>query len=387
MRTLAVVFLSALFLSTLPHTASAQPAPSAALVSVLQRMHTVDVTYIIGWSADPRAPKDALGSINQVKTAILALDASDREAMLFWLRSHGRDALHQRGVTDAQIGPPLYPIDYEIAWVALPEGFVNPTPIPTPTPQPLPTPTPHPKPTGDLSFLIPLAAQAIVGSIAFSSIGSDFQRATMNLEFDRLQTYFNPTAMMGKMQSIAEASAVAGMLANEALKEHPTSTTDEREVASIPAAEHWTLLELGRERSDPQAVGIVVDNGVAGVRNYSEGAACLGFSNRDAKTVREIDFDFTLVDAQDHSLQSFALHRTGTFGPNERSDAPNELMPSAVAREDANCVAIGSSATGAPTIPSLSRAVAMAYEVRRVVFDDGTVWLRAGANLWPREKS
>ena len=387
MRPVTVVLFAALFSSTLPFLASAQTAPPAALVSVLQRMRTVDVSYIIGWSADPRAPKDAVGTVNQVKTAILALDASDREAMLFWLHSHGRDALHQRGVTDAEIGPPLYPIDYRIAWVALPEGFVNPTPIPTPTPKPPPTPTPEAKSAKDWAFLIPLLLQGIAIGSTFSAIGSDFQRMATQIDVNTLQKYVTASGLMGVMQPIIDANAVAGMLANAALREHPTSTVVEQEVASIPAAQHWTLLELGRQRSDTQAAGIAVNNGVAGVRNYSEGAACLGFTNHNAKTVREIDFDFTLVDAHDRSLQSIALHRAGTFAQNERSEAPHDLAPSSVAREDANCVTIGSSAAGAPTIPSLSRAVAMAYEVRRVVFEDGTVWLRPGANLWPPEKA
>jgi hypothetical protein len=386
MRTVIAVLFATLFSSTLPLLTSAQTAPSAALVSVLQRMRTVDVSYIIGWSADPRAPRDAQGAVNQVKTAILALDASDRDAMFFWLRSHGRDALHQRGVTDAEIGPPLYPIDYKIAWVALPEGFVNPTPIPTPTPEPPPTPTPHPKSAGAWAFLIPLALQAIITIPTYSAIFSDFQNGALLFDVNKLQKWVTPSGFLSTAQSIADAHAVAGMLANAALKEHPTSTPVEHEVASIPAAQHWTLLEIGRQRWDLQAAGIVVDKGVAGVRNYSEGAACLGFTNHNAKAVREIDFDFTLVDAHDRSLQSIGLHRAGTFAQNERSEAPHDLAPSDVAREDANCVTIGSSAAGAPTIPSLSRAVAMAYEVRRVVFDDGTVWLRPGANLWPHEK-
>jgi len=384
-RSIVVALLAMFFATTLPLLTSAQATPSTALVAVLHRLRAVDASFIIGWSADPRPPGNVPGTINQLKKEILALDASDREALLFWLRSHGRDALHQRGVTDAEIGPPLYPIDYTISWVALPQGFVNPTPIPTPTPEPPPTPTPRPESAGAWAFLIPLALQAIITIPTYSAIFSDFQNAALLFDVNKLQKWVTPSGLISTAQSIADAHAVAGMLANAALKEHPTSTAVEQEVASIPAAQHWKLLELGRQRSDSQSAGIVVDNGVAGVRNYTEGAACLGFTNHNAKTVRELDFDFTLVDAHDRSLQSIGLRRTGTFAQNHRSEAPQDLAPSAVAREDANCVTIGSSTAGAATIPSLSRAVAMAYEIRRVVFDDGTVWLRPGANRWPHD--
>jgi hypothetical protein len=205
-----------------------------------------------------------------------------------------------------------------------------------------------------------------------------------------VSTYRSTTSTSSSSTSMSvgvDVRGVAGMLANEALKEHPTAAPLVQEVASSSAARQWTLLELGRQRSDTQAAGIVVDNGVAGVRSNSEGAACLGFTNRNAKAVREIDFDFTLIDAHDRSLQSIALHRAGPFAPNEASAAARDVDVPAVAREGANCVTIGSSAAGAPVIPSLSRAVAMAYEIRRVVFDDGTHWVRPGANPWPHEQS
>jgi hypothetical protein len=396
----AVVLFATIFVSALPFMTSAQTAASPALVSVLQRLRTVDPSFIVGWSADPRAPGSAPGAVNALKVEILALDPSDREAVMFWLRSHGRDALHQRGATDAEIGAPLFPIDYAIKWVPLPDGFVNPTPIPTATPAPPPTPKPQPpKSRGIWGFIVPVALQAIAhippqsATIASSSSSSGHTEAHAESHMEgntQVSTYQSTTTSSSSSSSMSvgvDVRGLAGMLANEALKEHPTSAPLAQEIASSSAARQWTLLEFGRQRTDTQTAGIAVDNGVAAVRGNSEGAACLGFTNRNPKTVREIDFDFTLVDAHDRSLQSIALHRAGNIAPNETSAAPRDLAVPSVAREDANCVTIGSAAADAPVIPSLARAVAMAYEIRRVVFDDGTIWMRPGANPWPHEES
>lgn len=319
-----------------------------------------------------------------LKQQILALDSMDREALLFWLRSHGRDALHQRGVNDSEIGAPVYPIDYKIAWVSLPEGFVNPTPIPTATPEPPPTPKPQaPKSRGMWGFIVPIALAAVAKVPTQSATIASSSHSSTVIQGNSVVTTSSSTSMSAGI----DVRGVAGMLANEALKEHPSSGPVEREMASAPRTRNWTLLELGRQRSDTQTSGIAVDNGVAGIRSNSEGAVCVGFTNRNAKSVKEIDFDFTLVDGHDRSLQSIALHRAGTFAPNEASSAPNDAAVRSVAAEAANCATIGDSEPEAPVIASLTRAVAMAYEVRRVVFDDGTAWARPGANPWPHEET
>lgn len=385
MRRAAVTLLATVFACALPFIAPAQTTPTPELISTLHRLRMVDPAFIIGWSADPRPPGSVPGAVSELKKQILALESSDREAMLFWLASHGRDALHQRGATDADIGAPLYPIDYKIVWVSLPEGFVNPTPIPTPTlPPPPPAPTAKPQQhqsRGIWGFIVPVVLQAVSNIPMQSATIASSSHSETHMEGNTMVT----TSSSSSMSVGVDVRGLAGMLASEALKEHPSDAPVEREGASTSPARQWTLLELGHQRSDTETSGIAVDKGVAGIRSNSEGAACLGFTNRNARTVREIDFDFTLVDAHDHSLQSIALHRAGTFAPNERSEAPHDVAGPAVVREDANCVTMGSSAADAPTIASLSRAVAVAYEIRRVVFDDGTSWLRPGANLWPHE--
>ena len=387
MRRVAVTLFATFFACALPFLAPAQTTPTPELISTLQRLRAVDPAFIIGWSADPRPPGSVPGAVSELKKQILALGPSDREAMLFWLRSHSRDALHQRGATDADIGAPLYPIDYRIVWVSLPEGFVNPTPIPAPTlPPPPPAPTAKPQQhqsRGIFGFLVPIALQAISNIPAQSATIASSSHSETHMEGNTMVT----TSSSSRMSVGVDVRGLAGLLAAASLTEHPSAPPVEREADSpSPARQQWTLLELGRQRSDTETSGIAVDKGVAGVRSNSEGAACLGFTNRNARTVREIDFDFTLVDAHDHSLQSIALHRAGTFAPNERSEAPHDVAGPAVVREDANCVTMGSSSADAPTIASLSRAVAMAFEIRRVVFDDGTSWLRPGANLWPHEE-
>jgi len=385
-RRVAVTLIATVFACVLPFMAPAQTPPTPELIATLQRLRVVDPAFIIGWSTDPRPPGSVLGAVNELKKQILALGSSDREAMLFWLRSHGRDALHQRGATDADIGAPLYPIDYKVVWVSLPEGFVNPTPIPAPTlPPPPPAPTAKPQQhqsRGLFGFLVPIALQAISNIPMQSATLASSSHSETHMEGNTMVT----TSSASSMSVGVDVRGLAGMLATEALSEHPAAVPVEQTLASSSPARQWTLLELGRQRSDTQTSGIAVDKGVAGIRSNSEGAACLGFTNRNARVVREIDFDFTLVDAHDHSLQSIALHRAGTFAPNERSEAPHDIAGPAVVREDANCVTLGSSAADAPTIASLSRAVAVAYEIRRVVFDGGTSWLRPGANLWPHEE-
>jgi hypothetical protein len=398
----ACALVLACFAAASTNATAADTSASTGLVSALQKLRSINSSFIIAWSADPRPPQTGDDSISKLKRQILALDSQDREALIFWLHSHGRDALHQRGATDPQIGPPLFPIDYNIAWVPLPDGFVNPTPMPTPTPVPTESPTPKPQSHSNpfYDFLGAVILQKIVNPnkpLAIQMMEDHWQGknpsnpavvSTTIASSSHSETHMEGNTLVtnssgSSLRAGVDVGGLALLLVSEALKEHPSSQPLQTAVANEPRSAQWQLLELGRQRTDVDTHGITVENGVAGIRNNSEGGACLGFTNHNQRTVKEIDFDLTLVDANDHMLQAVGLRRTGSFAPNEKSEAPHDLDIPAIEREDANCITLGRPQPDAPSTAPLARTAAVAYEIRRVVYDDGTQWLRDGANVWP----
>ena len=359
--------MSAILVLSAYGVADAQPAPG--LVAVLQGLREVNTSFIVAWSADPRAPRNTDDKVSALKVQILRLDPGDREAVLFWLRSHGRDALHQRGVNDTQIGPPLYPIDYDIAWTTLPAGFVNPTPMPIAT-----SPSGAQPPKQDArGVLVALAVLAPPATTQLpTQMGSFFQGTNSVLKSA------TGTDILGLANLLVTAARVAGALATSPAPATPQPTP--------PPDEQWIVLDFGRERNQPENEDIVVNRGIAGIRNNAESAACVAFANHASRAVREVDFDLTFLDASDFALQTTPLRRTGDFAPGAEITAPHDLVPSELVREDANCVTTGGAAAGAGPNPALARTVALTYAVRRIVFDDGTVWQRAGTNTWPTAK-
>jgi hypothetical protein len=368
-----------LVVAVLPFAAHGDQAGNApALAGVLKSLRAVDSSYLIAWSADPRAPRNTSDSVSALKARILVLDPADREALLFWLQGHGRDALHQRGATDLEIGPPLYPIDYEIAWTRVPEGFINPTPIPTATPEP-PPPPPAPKPAiprGLFNFIAMLPLPIVSSGSMSSHSSSETHR-----EGNTLVTTTHSSS--SSVSARVDTRAVVGMLAQAASSEGSSAAEERPPGPAQPPKKRWVLLDFGRERIDRDTSGIDVNHGVAGIRNNAEAAACVSFANRNSRAVREIDFDLTFVDVHNHALQTMALRRSGSFEPNAEIAAPHDFDAEDVARQDANCMTMGHSNTAGPPISSLGRTSALAYAVRRVLFEDGTVWQRPGANVWP----
>jgi hypothetical protein len=350
MRWLILGLVGAVF--AMPFPALSQPEASPSLVAALHAVRTADA--------------------NAVEAQIRALDGLDREALLFWLRSHGRDALHQRGATDKQIGPPWYPIDYKIIWTTVPAGFTNPLAAATPTPEPA-------KQGGSnfmrglFGFVSGLPLPNVSVPIASSSSSSTKTWVEGNTR--HTETHSSSSQVSAQVN----VSGLVGMLA-QAAEQSGSHVPEEPKAPNL----RWTLLEFGRPPAEPHDSGILVHHGVAGVRNNSEGAACVSFTNQNPKTIREVDFDFTFIDRYDRSLQTMALRRVGLVAQNGTVDAPHDLTPPAkVLREASNCVMMGHVKPNAAPIPSLIRAAALAYGVRRVVFEDGTVWQRPGTNAWP----
>ena len=360
-------FVSAIFVLSAYGVADSQPAPG--LVAVLHGLREVNTSFIVAWSADPRAPRNADDKVSALKVRVLGLDPEDREALLFWLRSHGRDALHQRGATDTQIGPPLFPIDYDIAWTTLPAGFVDPTPLPTATPPPAAQP-PQQDARGLLAGIAVLTPPTMQAPAPVASL---FQGTNSVLKIA------TGADILGLTNFLVTATLVAGALASSPA---PIATPQQ-----TPAPdEQWILLDFGRERNQPENSDIVVNRGVAGIRNNAEAAACIAFANRAPRAVREVDFDLTFLDASDFALQTAPLRRTGNFESGAEIAAPHDLVPSELVREDANCITTGGAAAGAAPNPALARTVAVTYAVRRIVYEDGTVWQRPGTNAWPTAK-
>jgi hypothetical protein len=366
-------FLLIITAAAMPFAARGQSGAAPALVAALRGVRSVDAASIIAWGADPKPPENALARVGAVEAQILALDTLDREALLFWLRSHGRDALHQRHATDGQIGPPLYPVDYAIRWTMLPAGFTNPTPLPAAR-APAPPESGEPSmPRGVFDFVSSLPLPNV--SIPIASSSSSSSRTYMQGNTQVTESSSSGTSVSAQVN----VAGLVGMLAQAAAESQPPP-----EPTAPPAPDkRWTLLQFGRPPAEPGSSGIAVSHGVAGIRNNSEAAACIAFANHNAKPVHEVDFDMTFVDAHDLFLQTMALRRVGVVAQNENVDAPRDLAPAKVLREDGNCVMIGHIKYDAPPIPSLARAVALSYGVRRVVFADGTLWQRPGTNAWP----
>ncbi|BDE06820.1 hypothetical protein WPS_20960 [Vulcanimicrobium alpinum] len=82
----------------------------------LRQLPGIAFTNVAEWSGRPAAPAESAAGTApfaevRAERAILALPAPDREATLWWLQSRGRKRLHERGATNAEIGPARYPVD------------------------------------------------------------------------------------------------------------------------------------------------------------------------------------------------------------------------------------------------------------------------------------
>ena len=111
-------------------TAGIQPA-SPALVAALGAVRAAPIPSLIAWIGSQQPPATA-GSdpLSVAENQIAALTPGDHDALVFWLSGHGRGALQAQGATDAQIGIPYYPLDYDVAPAPFPQtvGFLPPEP-------------------------------------------------------------------------------------------------------------------------------------------------------------------------------------------------------------------------------------------------------------------
>lgn len=119
-----LIFLCLLAVAA-PFASPVARSQSDALVQSLAALRSLsgsDFSMVRMWASSPSQPGSTFMSWQAAEAQILALEKSDRDAVLSWLRGNGRGALYARGATDAMIGGSRWPID---------TGYVPATPPPT----------------------------------------------------------------------------------------------------------------------------------------------------------------------------------------------------------------------------------------------------------------
>jgi hypothetical protein len=322
------------------------PAPNPALLDALSSARSASMTAA-------QASK------------IQALPAPDRDALMYWLNSHGRGPLHARGVTDAQIGVPYYPVDYRLvsaSWPSTVDQLVVPSPVPAPANSP--TPAPHHTNFGLLGSLLPSLQIPIASSSSSSSQTTTTNtpsgtetNSTYESSGSSVSISGNPWAAIGSLIDASSAN-----------------------VAQQPPAVPWRGLLFGASKLGSGGSGIAVTRGFAAVRNDgTEGLACISFMNNNQKTATEIDVDIEILDTLGFIRRVAPLRLKGSFAPGTEVGGPANVEDLSSAR--ANCVIDGENELDDSSDP-FSGAQAVVYSVRRVLFADGSTWIQEGANSW-----
>lgn len=320
-------------------------------------------------SASP-ALIDALNSVrtslaSDVQAKIATLSPPDRDAITYWLASHGRGALHARGATDAQIGVPYYAFDYNIApgtWPSTVTRLVIPTPEPTTAPTPAPR---HRSPFAALGAVLP-GLQIPIASSSSSSSQTTTTNTANGSETDTTTQSSSSSVSIG-----VNPWAVVGALidASSAHTTRPAPTTP------------WRGLLFAASTLGTGGSGIAITRGFAAVRNDgTEGLACVSFANNNQKPATEVDVDIEILNTLGFIRRVAPLRLRGSFAPGAEIGGPANVEDVNSAR--ANCVIDGENTLTDTTDP-FSGAAAVVYSVRRVLFTDGTQWLQPGANAWP----
>jgi hypothetical protein len=342
-------------------TAGIQPA-SPALVAALGAVRSAPIPSLIAWLGSQQPPSTGSDPLSIAENQIAALTPGDHDALVFWLSGHGRGALQAQGATDAQIGIPYYPLDYDVAPAPFPQtvGFLPPEP-------PIPTPTPAP-PQHHRSFLGFLAAAAQLPGVnvpvAQSSSSSVTNNAdgsqTFNSSSTSVSVGFNPAAVLGSILDSADSHGSA---------QSPSSA--------------WRQVPFGAATLDAASSPsqIAITHGISSVRyDGTEGFACISFQNNAQQAVTELDVDIQIVDGLGLLRRVVPLRRTGSFGPGALVNGPGSLRDVNARRP--NCVIDGAGDLDDPSNP-FSGAAAVGYAIRAVTYADGSAWREPGANPWP----
>lgn len=158
----------------------------------------------------------------------------------------------------------------------------------------------------------------------------------------------------------------------------PPRAPADQATTPTPSPNPWRELPLATATLDGGVQGqIQINKGFAGVKLDGTAAiACVSFTNVSPKTARRVVFDFPLYDAQGNALGVLTLDRNGEFSSNVliatydgfSSWQSGSIGPRGYAD---NCIQ-RKLATAA--IPILQARTA-GYQIVRVEYDDGTVWM------------
>lgn len=193
---LGTVLFAALLLwsraSAQPLMTPALPPPSSELLAAVDAARFGPMSALVAWATRAQ-PSDASGGpLEALETQVMNLAPGDRDALLYWLQSHGRAALHARGASDAQIGPAYFSIDYSVVPGPWPATVV---PLSLPNPPPLPTPTPAPQ--HHTGFFNTLASMIPGGQVPIASSSSSSTTTTNNADGSQTTTSQGSSVSVG----------------------------------------------------------------------------------------------------------------------------------------------------------------------------------------------
>jgi hypothetical protein len=350
--------------SAQPLLTPALPPPSSELLAALAAARFGPMTALVAWATRAQ-PSDASGGpLQALETQVMNLAPGDRDALLYWLQSHGRAALHARGVSDAQIGPAYFSIDYSLVPGPWPATVV---PLSLPNPPPLPTPTPAPE--HHSGFFNTLASMIPNAQLPVASASSSSTTTTNNADGSQTIT------------SQSSGSSVSVGVDSQALL---SSLVDAASAHSSPrAGPAWRGLLFAASTLEPGGgpSQIAITHGFAASRaDGTEGVACISFTNNAPQTATELDLDLEVSDAYGFVKRVVGLRRIGTFASGAVIAGPTSVADAKSSRP--NCVIDGEGSLDDPTDP-FAGAAAVFYTVRQVKYADGTSWLLPGANPWP----
>lgn len=342
----------------------ALPQPSPELLAALSAARFGPMPGLIAWANRAQPSDGSGGALQTLETQIMNLAPGDRDAMLYWLASHGRGVLHAQGVSDAQIGPAYFSIDYSVVPGPWPPTVA---PLAMPHPPPLPAPTQPPQ-QHHSGFLGALSSMIPGGQIPIASSSSSSSSTTNNADGSQTTTSSGTSVSVG-----VDSQALLGALVDAASKSSAPQ--------SSPAAWRGLTFAASTADADGGPSQIAITHGFAASRaDGTEGAACLSFVNNAQQPATEVDVDLELTDGYGFMKRVLALRRIGNFVPGVVVAGPSSIADAKSARP--NCVVDGEGSLDDPTDP-FAGAWAVFYTVRQVKYADGSAWLLPGANPWP----
>jgi hypothetical protein len=318
------------------------PPPSSTLVAALLALRQSPPPDPVAWA-----------------TQLPNLAPPDRDALVYWLSAHGRAALHAQGATDAQIGIPIYAIDYALVPAPFPASVV---PLPA-APVPTPPPAPAPRRRSFWGLLAAAALPTIVAPIAHSSSSS----SSTSPDGSETTTQSSSTSVSVGVDTGALVSSLIDASTAHGSSQSPSSA--------------WRQLPFGAMSvSAASPSQITVTHGIASVRyDGTQGFACLSLVNNAPQPATEVDVDIQIVDGYGFLKRVLPLRRVATFTPGVAVEAPTSLRDVRAPRP--GCVMDGEGDAADATDPFAAAAV-IGYTVREVKYADGTAWLEPGANAW-----